>query len=145
MIEEIAIVVKTDEQQTWVNSCPESACGGCAQKSGCTSHALSSVLRNQPIPVDSAIPLHPGDHVVVAVDEQLLLCAALVVYVLPLLALFFGIVIADTSLPPTLPYRDLSLAGLGLLVFLTCLIVINRVQHVFIVNVYTRPVVVKKL
>ncbi len=145
MIEETAIVVKIEQQQTWVTSSSDSACGGCAHKPGCTSHALSSVLRNQPIPVDSTIPLHPGDQVVVAVDEKLLLCAALIVYVVPLFALFLGIVLADTYLPLTLPYRDLSLAGIGLLVFLTCLIFINRVQHLFIVNIYTRPVVVKKL
>ncbi|MEI7996231.1 MAG: SoxR reducing system RseC family protein, partial [Methylococcaceae bacterium] len=118
MIEELAVVVKIENRQVWVESGQNSACGGCQQKASCTTNALGSVLKKKSVPVDSDIQLKTGDEVMVAIDESLLLRASLLLYVLPLLALFTGAGIADWLLADKAPYADLWIAGSAFLSFL---------------------------
>ncbi|MGZ8186643.1 MAG: SoxR reducing system RseC family protein, partial [Methylobacter sp.] len=80
MIEELAVVIKIENHQIWVESGQNSACGGCQQKAACTTSALGSVLKKKPVPVDSGIQLKTGDKVMVAIDENLLLRASLLLY-----------------------------------------------------------------
>jgi sigma-E factor negative regulatory protein RseC len=145
MIEESAVVVKIENHQVWIESGQNSACGGCQQKSSCTSNALSSVLKKKPVPVDSDIQLKTGDEVMVAIDENLLLRASLLLYLVPLIALFTGAGIADWLLADNARYRDLWLAGSALLGFLFILWLTNKAQSLLILNYYARPVVVRKI
>jgi sigma-E factor negative regulatory protein RseC len=144
MIEELAVVVKIENHQVWVESGQNSACGGCQQKSSCSSNALDSVLKKKSVPVDSDIQLTTGDQVMVAIDENLLLRASLLLYLLPLIALFTGAGIADWLLDNSL-YADLWIAGSALLSFLFSLWLINKAQSLLILNYYARPVVVRKV
>jgi sigma-E factor negative regulatory protein RseC len=144
MIEELAVVVKIENHQVWVESGQNSACGGCQQKASCTSNALDSVLKKKSVPVDSDIQLKTGDQVMVAIDENLLLRASLLLYLLPLIALFTGAGIADWLLDNSL-YADLWIAGSALLSFLFSLWLINKAQSLLILNYYARPVVVRKV
>jgi sigma-E factor negative regulatory protein RseC len=144
MIEELAVVVKIENHQVWVESGQNSACGGCQQKASCTSNALDSVLKKKSVPVDSDIQLTTGDQVMVAIDENLLLRASLLLYLLPLIALFTGAGIADWLLDNSL-YADLWIAGSALLSFLFSLWLINKAQSLLILNYYARPVVVRKV
>jgi sigma-E factor negative regulatory protein RseC len=145
MIEELAVVVKIENHQVWVESGQNSACGGCLQKAACTTNILGSVLKKKSVPVDSEIQLNTGDQVMVAIDENLLLRASLLLYLLPLVALFSGAGIADWLLVDTVGYRDLWMAGSALLSFLFILWLINKAQNLLILNYYARPVVVKKV
>lgn len=145
MIEATAIVVKIENHQVWVESRPAAACGGCAQKSSCAGNALDSVLKKKAVPVDSDMPLKLGDEVMVAVDESLLLRASLLLYLLPLVALFTGAGIADALLADSMIYADLWIAGSALLSLLLSLYLINKVQKLLLLNYYARPVVVKKM
>ena len=95
MIEKSAVVVKIENRQVWVESGHNNACGGCQQKVSCTTNALGSVLKKKSVPVDSNIQLKIGDQVMVAIDESLLLRASLLLYLVPLIALFTGAGIAD--------------------------------------------------
>ena len=95
MIEESAVVVKIENHQVWVESGHNSACGGCLQKASCTTNAIGSVLKKKSVPVDSDIQLKTGDQVMVAIDENLLLRASLLLYLVPLIALFTGAGMAD--------------------------------------------------
>ena len=70
MIEEVAVVVKIENHQVWVESGPNSACGGCHQKASCTTNAIGSVLKKKSVPVDCDIQLKTGDEVMVAIDEK---------------------------------------------------------------------------
>ena len=144
MIEELAVVVKIENHQVWVESGQNSACGGCQQKASCSSNALDSVLKKKSVPVDSDIQLKTGDQVMVAIDENLLLRASLLLYLLPLIALFTGAGIADWLLDNSL-YADLWIAGSALLSFLFSLWLINKAQSLLILNYYARPVVVRKV
>ncbi len=145
MIEESAIVVKVDGGQAWVASRQNSACSGCLQKSGCSADALATVLNKKPVPVDSELLLETGDTVLVAIDESLLLRASLLLYIVPLIALFTGAGIADWLLADNSPYADLSIAVSALLSLFLVLFLINKVQSLLLLNYYPRPVVVKKL
>ena len=145
MIEELAIVVKIENHQVWVESGQNSACGGCSQKASCSTNAIGSVLKKKSVPVDSDIQLKAGDEVMVAIDENLLLRASLLLYMVPLIALFTGAGIADWLLADNIQYTDLWIAGSALLGFLLSLWLINKAQNLLILNYYARPVVVRKI
>jgi len=145
MIEELAIVTKIENHQVWVESGPNSACGGCLQKASCTTSAIGSVLKKKSVPVDSDIQLKTGDQVMVAIDESLLLRASLLLYLVPLIALFTGAGIADWLLLDDAKSADLWIAGSAVLSFLVSLWLINKAQSVLILNYYARPVVVRKV
>jgi sigma-E factor negative regulatory protein RseC len=144
MIEELAVVVKIENRQVWVESGQNSACGGCLQKASCSTNAIGSVLKKKSVPVDCDIQLNTGDQVMVAVDENLLLRASLLLYVLPLIALFSGAGMADWLLADN-ANADLWIAGSAVLSFLASLWLINKAQSLLILNYYARPVVVRKV
>ena len=145
MIEESAVVVKIENHQVWVESGSNSACGGCQQKASCTTQAISSVLKKKSVPVDSDIVLKVGDAVMVAIDENLLLRASLILYMLPLIALFTGAGMVDWLMADSVQYKDLWVAASAVLSFLLSLWLINQAQYLLLLNHYARPVVVRKL
>ena len=145
MIEELAVVVKIENHQVWVEAGQNSACGGCQQKVSCTTNALGNVLKKKSVPVDSDIQLKPGDEVLVAIDESLLLRASLLLYLVPLISLFTGAGIADWLLADNILYADLWIAGSAILSFLISLWLINQAQSLLILSYYARPVVVRKI
>lgn len=144
MIEELAIVVKIENHQVWVESGQSSACGACLQKASCSTNAIGSVLRKKSVPVDCDIQLKAGDQVMVAIDENLLLRASLLLYLLPLIALFSGAGMAERLLADNAD-ADLWIAGSAVLSFLASLWLINKAQSLLILNYYARPVVVRKV
>ncbi|WP_262963967.1 SoxR reducing system RseC family protein [Methylobacter psychrophilus] len=145
MIEELAVVVKIENHQVWVESGQNNACGGCQQKASCTTNAIGSVLKKKSVPVDCNIQLKTGDEVMVAIDENLLLRASLLLYLMPLIALFTGAGIADWLLTDNDQYADLWIACSALLCFVLSLWLINKAQRLLILNYYARPVVVRKI
>ena len=145
MIEELAVVVKIENYQVWVEGGQNSACGGCLQKASCTTNALGSVLKKKSVRVDSDIELKTSDQVTVAIDEAVLLQASLLLYLLPLIALFIGAGVADWLLADNIRYADLWIAASALSGFLLCLWLINKAQNLMILGYYARPLVVKKV
>jgi sigma-E factor negative regulatory protein RseC len=144
MLEESAIVVKIEHGQTWVVGTQNNACAGCAQQAGCSSTALTSVLKKKPIPVDSDFVLQTGDTVVVAIDEADLLRAAFTLYITPLIALFIGAGVADSLVSDTTPYADLWIAGSALTGLALALFILQKIQTYALLNYYARPIVIKK-
>jgi sigma-E factor negative regulatory protein RseC len=144
MLEELARVVKIENHQVWVEGSPMNACGGCQQKASCTPNAIGSVLKTKQVPVDSNIKLNPGDNVMVAIEESVLLRASLVLYFLPILALFIGAGFSDWLLADSSRYADLWIAGSAIFSFLLVLWLINRTQSLWLLN-SIRPVVVRKI
>lgn len=144
MIEELAVVAKIENRQVWVENGRNSACGGCQQKTSCTTNAIGSLLKKKLVPVNSDIPLKPGDEVMVTIDENLLLRASLLLYLTPLIALFTGAGIADW-LMGNRPYSDLWIAGSAVLSFLASLWLITKMQSALLLNYDARPAVVRKI
>ena len=81
----------------------------------------------------------------VAIDESLLLRATLVLYLLPLIALFTGAGLADWLLADNARYADLWMAGSGVTSFLLSLWLINKAQGLLLLCHYARPIVVRKI
>jgi sigma-E factor negative regulatory protein RseC len=145
MLEELAVVVKTENHQVWVESRQSGACAGCKQKTSCSASAIGGVIGKKAVAVDSRINLRVGDEVIVAVDEGLLLKASLLLYLLPLLAMFTGAGMADWLLADTSAHADLWMAGCALSGLLLSTWLINRFQKLFLMTYCARPIVLKKL
>jgi sigma-E factor negative regulatory protein RseC len=144
MIEESAVVVKVVDYQVWVATESNSACSACQQKSSCSTSALATLLDRRAVPVDSAIRLTEGDKVMVSIDEGLLIRASLLLYMVPLMALFAGAGLADWLLNVNSPHSDLWIAGSAFFSFLFSLVFINKAQ-ILLIAVSNRPVVVRKI
>lgn len=132
MLEETAIVVKTEPHRVWITATQNSSCGGCAQKSACTGNALADAMPSKrPVVVDSDISLKVGDSVVVAIEESQLLRASLMLYVLPLLAMLIAAGIADGLCTGKVQFAEIWVAGSALLALLLSLVVIHNKQNGF--------------
>ncbi len=93
MIEENGQVVKVeDDGFVWVETLRPSTCGACADRQGCGTSVLASVLgqRQSPVRVINSIGAVAGDRVVIGVSESGLLRGSLAIYAVPLAGLFIG-------------------------------------------------------
>lgn len=89
-MEQTVVVVSVDGDEALVRGQRASACGSCAGKSSCSTLG-SWVERMVEMRVQNPVDARIGDTVVVAVQEGVLLRAALRLYGLPMLAFFaFG-------------------------------------------------------
>lgn len=95
MIEEQAIVVKSEGKYIWVQTQRQSSCGHCSVKNGCGTQVLSKVLGNKATLVRCVNAIHDnsenktpvlkaGDMVMVGIQESTLLSGSLLIYLLPL-------------------------------------------------------------
>ncbi len=100
MLEERALVIavhgKKNEKAT-VRTQRLSACDACQLKSGCGTHSFAKLSGNQSIELDIANPLgaRQGDVVLVAIPEQGLMLASLLMYLLPLVSMFMAVLVAQ--------------------------------------------------
>jgi len=90
MITEKAIVVAIKNNETWVETQRQSACGQCSANKGCGTSVLSKVLGNKlsKMKAINLIDAQIGDEVTVGLNEGSLLKGAFMTYLLPLLFLF---------------------------------------------------------
>lgn len=92
MILENGIVVRVRGDMAWVETRRQSACGACDVANGCGTSLLSRLLGQKRTRVEAlnSVGAATGDEVVVGIEEQALVKGSLMVYLLPLLALFAG-------------------------------------------------------
>jgi len=104
MIEEQAVVL-TDNQQNNVTDATvkvrverKSACQSCQLKSGCGQRAMAELSSNKSIELDipNTLNVKPGDNISIAIPEEGLITAALVVYLIPLLSMLILAVLAKS-------------------------------------------------
>ena len=90
MITENAIVVSIENNQTWIETQRQSACGQCSANKGCGTSVLSKVVGNKlsKMRAINKINAQVGDEVIVGLNEESLLKGAFMTYLLPLLYLF---------------------------------------------------------
>lgn len=92
MLQEQGQVVAVEQGAVLVQVQRQSACGSCAARGAC-GQGLSQMLRpgrQQEVWALANLPLTVGDRVVLGVSEQTLLRSAMLVYLLPLLALLLA-------------------------------------------------------
>jgi sigma-E factor negative regulatory protein RseC len=115
MIEEIAIVTRAEGGRVWLKSRQGSACGGCVQKTSCTTAALAELAPGRELEVESPPGLQVGDPVRVAIGDAQLLSGSVLLYLLPLLIMLAGIALAKALLPAAAAEAwmpEIALAGL---------------------------------
>jgi sigma-E factor negative regulatory protein RseC len=144
MIEEIATVVSQDARYVWLTIERSAGCGACQQQSTCMPHAATQVLSKKALPIATALPLNTGDQVLIAIEERALVMASLIVYILPLLALFIGAGMASGIVDTRSEDADLWIAGSAVVSFVASLKLINMAQQQLILK-WMRPVIIRKL
>jgi sigma-E factor negative regulatory protein RseC len=92
MIEEAAIVVKTEGDRAIVATQRTTSCGGCSAKNSCGTPVLAKVMGNRltKVEVENPIKAELGDHVIIGLQETALLRVSLLFYIFPLILLFTG-------------------------------------------------------
>ncbi|MCU1715926.1 SoxR reducing system RseC family protein [Pseudomonas sp. 5P_3.1_Bac2] len=113
MIEERGLVTALEPGAVWVQTQRQSTCSACALKAGCgqgLSAQFGGRRQREAVRVSADLPLAVGDAVVLGVREDLLLSAAVQVYLLPLLGLFAGALVAE-QLAWAEPWLVLSAVG----------------------------------
>lgn len=143
MIEEGAIVTRLDQGQVWIKSLQSGACGGCAQQTSCGTATLSKWLPQREFAVDCDQAFKVGDQVRVAIDDSHLLLGSLVLYVLPLLIMFFGIGLAEAFLPEA--FTTAWLPEMSLSFLLLAFWLIHRLQRPLLLYFCFRPQIVGRL
>lgn len=98
MIKQQATVTQYDENIVWVSAERQSTCSGCQVKQGCGTGLLSKHVgkRFSEIKLEKTSDVHIGQKVQLAIPEQALLQGASLMYIAPLIFLFFFSVIART-------------------------------------------------
>lgn len=143
MIEETAIVTRITDGQIWIKSLQGGACGGCMQQSSCGTATLSKWLPKREFAVECDRPLQVGDQVRVGIDDSHLLLSSLVLYLLPIVAVLFGVGLANSFLPPA--FNDAWLPEMAFSLLLLTFWVIHRLQNVLLLYFCFRPQIVGKL
>lgn len=97
MIEENGRVIRTQGELAWVETSRSSSCGSCSARGACGTGVLANVLgaRVHQVEVLNPIAAEVGDEVVVGISESTLVRGSALLYLLPLLTLFGGAVLAS--------------------------------------------------
>lgn len=101
MIEESGRVVRTAGESAWVQTERRSSCGSCSARKGCGTGALAGLFgaRAHEVEVRNPIGARPGEEVVLGISESLLVRGSVAVYLVPLLSLVAGAVLAEGLAP----------------------------------------------
>jgi sigma-E factor negative regulatory protein RseC len=92
MLETLAIVIRVEGQEAWVESTQGGGCGNCDSENGCGSSKLSQLFCSEPrrFRVRNEANAEVGTMVQVTVAEGVLLRSALLMYGLPLILMLAG-------------------------------------------------------
>jgi len=90
MLEEKAIIVETDQDFAWVETQRQSTCGACSVNKGCGTSVLQKVLgqKRTRLKVLNQNNYETGEAVVLGLQESALIKGSLLMYGLPLIAMF---------------------------------------------------------
>lgn len=114
MIEEFAVITKRFDDHVMLEIERRTACGLCGQKRGCGNATWGKLLGHESheFAAENAINANVGDSVVVGIDERVVLSSAFYLYVVPLLTMLVGAVLADVLLNNQFYVILASVAGL---------------------------------
>lgn len=109
-----------------------SACGDCSSCGGCETKLVSMDL-------DNTIGGKVGDIIEVKMDEKQVLKGTAIMYVLPLLGLLLGVVLAHIYQIKYLgEVNDLMDFGVGLIFLLLTWIIVSKIDKKFNANQYVK-------
>ena len=101
MIEEQATVVAVRDEEILIAAQRNSACGQCAQHSDCGQSSIAQWAASKMVDIVVAKPaelsISVGDTVVVGIDEKSFVRASILLYFVPLVAMFLAGFIASSA------------------------------------------------
>ena len=114
MIEEFAVITRRFDDHVMLEIERRTACGLCGQKRGCGNATWGRLLGHDSheFAAENVINANVGDSVVVGIDERVVLSSAFYLYVVPLLTMLVGAVLADVLLNNQFYVILASVAGL---------------------------------
>lgn len=93
MIEETGLVTQVTDRYIWVAPVSSNGgCGGCKSSGSCSTSLFATLLQreaNKTVRIDNTINAKVNDTVVLGIPSQSLLLGSALLYLLPLLSLFF--------------------------------------------------------
>ncbi|MEJ2427273.1 MAG: SoxR reducing system RseC family protein [Candidatus Thiodiazotropha sp.] len=97
MIEETARVVRVDGGFAVVETQQQAACGSCQSAGSCSTSVLSGLFKrhDNEMRVLNTLDVHPGERVIIGVQERALVKLSLLAYLMPLVGLIAGAIVAD--------------------------------------------------
>ena len=100
MVEEQGEVVRVAGSRAEVAFVRQAACGSCSAKTACGSGVLGEWFgrRRHRVWIENTIEAEAGDRVVVGIREGEFVATSLMAYLLPLLTLFAGAMVAESFL-----------------------------------------------
>jgi sigma-E factor negative regulatory protein RseC len=95
MIEEQAIVIKASKDRVTLEVVRSAPCGLCGQVRGCGNSIWGKIFSHQSGHIETRNDLNAklGDIVILGIDETLMLKSSLMLYGVPLLTMFLGMLI----------------------------------------------------
>lgn len=116
MIEEFAVVTQRINENVTLEIERRTACGLCGQKRGCGNATWGKLLGHKASQfiAKNSIDANVGDSVVVGIEESAVLSSVFYLYIVPLLTMFIGAVLADTLLDNEFYVMLAALLGLVL-------------------------------
>ena len=112
MIEEIARVVATEDDQAIIVVEKTSSCSSCQAKGACGTSSLAAYFNFQPpkLTVDNTLNARVGDQVIVGMPENVLVAGSFLLYIVPLLSLILFALFASFFLESFWPGVDTELS-----------------------------------
>ena len=116
MIEEQAIVIKASKERVTLEVVRSKPCELCGQVRGCGNSIWGKIFSHQSGHIETHNKLNAklGDIVILGIDETLMLKSSLMLYGVPLLLMFLGMVIANSFAKEMTELYTLVGAVLGL-------------------------------
>ena len=134
MIEEQAIVVKASKAFVTLEVVRSKPCGLCGQLRSCCNSICVKIFSHQSSHIETRNNLNAklGDVVILGIDETLMLKSSLMLYGVPLLLMFLGMVIANSVAKDMAELYSLIGAVTGLFLGVVMIKrVINEKMHMF--------------
>jgi len=98
MIEEEAVVIKASKERVTLEVVRTKPCGLCGQVRGCGNSIWGKIFSHQSGHIETRNDLNAklGDIVILGIDETLMLKSSLMLYGVPLLLMFLGMLLANS-------------------------------------------------
>ena len=144
MIEESGRVVRVDSDTVWIETVKQSACASCSAQKGCGQSLLAKIGDGQRLEIAVDNPEHLAvdvdDQVLLGVGERSFLTASVLIYLVPIVAMFLFAMITQLAGYEEPVVIVVAVIGLGL-GFLATRVITNRLSR----SCSYRPVLLQKL
>lgn len=116
MVEEEAIVLKASKESVILEVVRSKPCGLCGQVRGCGNSIWGKIFSHRSGQIETLNNLNAkqGDYVILGIDETLMLKSSLMLYGVPILCMFLGMVIANSFVKEMNDFYSLVGAVTGL-------------------------------